>query len=262
MSGEEEFEDYMPKLDILADMGGGYHDQNIYLVNGQYMSWQQLLTQHYMVSFPENYGGQVIPNDSGWIIGGGSWQTLKDGGTKESATKITSSSGVTVTTTTPPPPPPPVTRYTLAQLANQGWTTHARSINPIVAGEHFVFTADDGIIGACLAFGARGVDGRRIHTFSHSLVVDLDGIKVYEGGVFKQTLRSPHKLTDLRIYRHKNNRIAYVATLGSETIVYTNPIPLTTPSFNPMYIYGYLFSSGDKLTSSAFKAGEVQYGSV
>ena len=232
--------------------GLGYNTgPGLYNINGVYYTPLQIYNN-------VNSGVMVIGPD-GKI---GSSGTTSSGMLQPSTSTTTTNSTVNVTTTTPPPPPPPVTQYTLAQLANQGWNTHARSIDPIQAGEYFDFTADDGVLGACLSFGPRGVDGRAIHRYTHSLIVDLAGIKVYEGGRFKQTLRSSNKLTNLRIYRHRDGRIAYVSTLGTETMVHTSEIPSTYPRNVPVYVYGYLFSSGDKLTSAAFRAGEVQYGSV
>jgi hypothetical protein len=111
--------------------------------------------------------------------------------------------------------------------------------------------------------GPEHKDGNSIHTFSHGLAIDVAGVHVYEQGVFKTTMRTPHqKITSLRIYRHANGNIVYVTTTGTETIVYTSLTPYPYPSFVDVYVYGYLYASGDQITSASFETGEVQYGSV
>ena len=150
----------------------------------------------------------------------------------------------------------------IVQLINQAWNTSARSIAALVRGYYLLFTAAD-ITGACLMLGPKEKDGQGIHTFSHGLTVDPAGVHVYEGGVFKTTLRSPHNsVTALRIYRHENGNIVYVTTTETETIVYNSLAAYPLPSFIDVFVYGYLYSSGDQITDASFETGEVQYGSV
>lgn len=150
-----------------------------------------------------------------------------------------------------------------ANIANQGWNTWARSIEAVPVGGYLIFSAAAGISGACLALGVARMDGRGTHLFSHSMIVDISGVYVYEFGVEKDRLRLSHNpVSTLRIYRHSDNSVVFVVTTEKETMVYTSLNPCRQPTIIPMYIYGYLYSSGDKVTGASFKTGEVQYGSV
>ena len=179
---------------------------------------------------------------------------------------VTTSSSVTVTTHYPDaggevvdPPIPPV-QYILQRLASHGWKTHARSVDPLNAGEFIDYTVGDGAIGACVAIGLRGMDGQMISRFSHGLIADGQGIRIYEGGREVRTIRSVFTgATKIRIYRHQDNTIAYVVTVGGETLIHTSEKMSDWPGKFPLYVYGYLYSSGDKITSAALTAGEVQY---
>jgi hypothetical protein len=73
---------------------------------------------------------------------------------------------------------------------------------------------------------------------------------------------SHNPVTVLRIYRHADNSIVYVATTGKDTVVYTSGTPCPFPVSVPMFVYGQLYASGDRVTSASFETGEVQYGSV
>jgi hypothetical protein len=154
-------------------------------------------------------------------------------------------------------------QHVLAKLASHGWDTHARSVDPLSVGKCFEFTAAEDVTGACLIIGPKGLDGRGIHQFTHCLVVDGSGVRVYEGGRFKEHLRGSHNaLASLRIYRQEDNSVVYVVTLGTETIVYTSTAHLAVPAMFDVYVYCYLYASGDKVTSAEYKTGKVQYGSV
>ena len=198
--------------------------------------------------------------------------TISSGGTRPRPSSqpaaVTTSSTVTVTTTypartpssSPAPAQPSLPQYTLQRLASHGWKTHARSVDPLNAGEVIDYTVGDGAVGACVAIGLKGLDGQMISRFSHGLIADGQGIRIYEGGQVVRTIRSVFTgATKIRIYRHQDNTIAYVVTVGGETLIHTSEKMSDWPGKFPLYVYGYLYSSGDKITSAAFTAGEVQY---
>ena len=198
--------------------------------------------------------------------------TISGGGTRPRPSAqpaaVTTSSTVTVTTTypaqpartAPAPVAPPAIQYILQRLASHGWQTHARSVDPLNAGEFIDYTVGDGAVGACVAVGLKGLDGQMISRFSHGLIADGQGIRIYEGGQVVRTIRSVFTgTTKIRIYRHQDNTIAYVVTVGGETLIHTSEKMSDWPGKFPLYVYGYLYSSGDKITSAAFTAGEVQY---
>jgi hypothetical protein len=162
----------------------------------------------------------------------------------------------------PATPPTQRTHVTFAMLSNQAWNTSARSIDPLTPGSYLKFTADQ-IVGGYLCLGTKEKNGDGSHTFSHGLMIDKDGVRAYERGTPKQRLRLSHSsLSDLRIYRHADNSIVYVATTGQESVVYESTLMCPSPLFIDVYVYGYLYASGDKITSASFETGEVQYGSV
>jgi len=151
--------------------------------------------------------------------------------------------------------------WQINMITNRGWNTWARSINPLLPGNYLLFAMPQSIDSGCLAIGPKNMEGLGIARFSNSIIVDKDGAKAHEYGVVVQSMNSAHSgLSALRIYRHTDGSIAYVVTTGTETFVHTSssPYPLATP----LYIYGYLYASGDQVSSASFVTGEVNYGSV
>lgn len=183
------------------------------------------------------------------------------------ATSVTQKT-VTVTTTMPEIPAAPTETFSVTsvvqELLNSDWNSWARSIDPLVLGGYVEFTSADGTTGAVLAIGAQGMDGLPISKFSHSIIVDLDGIHIHEYGHIDSHLRTGRvtPTSKIRIYRQPDNSIVYVVTTGAEVFVHTSQVLSAYPSIAPLYVYGYLYSSGDALTSTAFAVGTVQYGSA
>lgn len=185
-----------------------------------------------------------------------------------STTNISSdSTSVTVTTTMPAQDAyvgeaTSLTYTELLKLTNAGWNSWARSINPLSLGTYIVYTVATGVTSACVGVGPKGMEGDGIGRFTHSIVADKDGVKIYESGTLKSTLyNSQVELTQLRIYRMADNSIVYVATTGTATQVYTSLVAAPSKATS-IYAYGYLFIASDKVTSAVYRTGEVQYGSV
>jgi len=185
-----------------------------------------------------------------------------------STTNISSDSTTATVTTTMPAQDAYVGEATsltyteLLTLTNAGWNSWARSINPLSLGTYIVYTIATGVTSACVGVGPKGMEGDGIGRFTHSIVADKDGVKIYESGTLKTTLyNSQVELTQLRIYRMADNSIVYVATTGTATQVYTSLVAAPSKA-TPIYAYGYLFIASDKVTTARYRTGEVQYGSV
>jgi len=98
--------------------------------------------------------------------------------------------------------------------------------------------------------------------FSHGIICDQNGVRVYENGAMVKTMFSVQtELTEIRIYRQPDNMIVYMAKTDADSVVHTSTVP-TASRLLPLYAYGYLYTAGDKVTSAIFRTGEIQYGSV
>jgi len=219
---------------------------------------QNMILRYSPLNFP-----QSLVIGSGYNYDG-SFEVLS-----KNTTVATIGQSVQVTTTVPAADaqePEYSTRYTSAvieQSLNLGWNSSARSINELSSGSYIEYTLAKGNQAAHIGIGAEGGDGLSYHNFSHGLVVDVDGIKVVEGGAIVATLATSYDSdTRLRIYRHADRTIVYVAITGTKTTVYTSKKPFSLAPFTPAYAYGRLYASGDKVTSAAFQSGSVAYGSM
>lgn len=166
----------------------------------------------------------------------------------------------------PPLPAIPGTTVThttsskINKLLNKGWNSWARSINPLIIGEACVFTVMSGVFGAILGIASVGVETRGSGVFSHSIVCDVRGVHIRENNRQIKTLKNLQtSVSVLRIHRQEDGSIVYVATTDTETLVYTSLLPC--PKYLTLYVYGLLYSSGDKVTATQFaNYGDVQYG--
>ena len=159
--------------------------------------------------------------------------------------------GITTITTTP---------NTLNKLLNKGWNSWARSINPLVLGEACVFTVMSGVAAAILGIAPKGSETLVPGKFSHCIICDNAGVHIRENNIQVVTLKDLQiETSSLRIHRQEDGSIVYVATTGTETLVYTSL--LACPKYMTMYVYGLLYASGDKVTNAEFADyGDVQYG--
>jgi len=227
---------------------------------------------------------EIFGSDEGfYVLGGGYNDPLYDpnSGLPEKIDEVTTATGIpyfvsptvsvetTVTTTTTIPASEATTTTTvipysyIVSVTNQGWNSWARSIDPLAAGEYILFTIMSGVHAAQLAIGPKGKEGNGINTFSHALMIDSEGIHVYENGAKSSTMKLAQVATSLlRIYRHEDNTIHYVVTTGTETIVHRSALASPYPLVVPLYVYGHLYTSGDKVLSARFRSGEIHYGSV
>lgn len=195
----------------------------------------------------------------------GGWGWMATGGAKSPKNTAARGTIATVTTRTPAGSSASARapRIFSKKMKNRGWNSWARSIEPLTAGNYLLFTVGSGGEGSLLAIAPMGWEGRNIARFSHALIADVRGIKVYEYGQIIATIKSSRQASSLvRIHRQADNSIVYVVTTGTETIVHTSNEPLPYHIGKNVYTYGMLYSSDDRVTSSAFESGVVQYGSV
>jgi len=152
----------------------------------------------------------------------------------------------------------PPTATQILQSLNHGWNSHARSVNPIPAGNFIQYAVAPGVMGAFLGLGQRGMEGRGPHLFRHGLLVDHSGVWVFESGVKVKRIRTAHLGTSrLRIVRQPDNSVVYLISTGSETIAHTSG---EKASILPLYGYGLLYMGNDTMRNAEITSGKVQYG--
>lgn len=152
----------------------------------------------------------------------------------------------------------PPTPSQIDRSLNKGWNSYARSIDKLVAGDYFVCTASNGITGAFMCLGHVGKQGDTIESFPHSIKIEPGGISAYEYGALVETLKVSHAAESfVRIHRQEDNAIVYVVVTGTETVVLKSAVKA---SVGELYIYGYLYSGGDRITSAALETGRVVFG--
>jgi len=209
------------------------------------------------IEMADGYDTPIIPSGS---------DTYNDG-TPLVGDQTVPTSTYTVETTMPAQEPTtsvnePLTYQEILQLTNSGWNTWARSINPLNAGTFIKFTAASGVTSACVSISTKGMEGAGVARFSHGIICDQNGVRVYENGTMVKTMFSVQtELTEIRIYRQSDNVIVYMAKTDEVSVVHTSTVP-TVSRLLQLYAYGYLYTAGDKVTSAVFKTGKVQYGSV
>jgi len=166
------------------------------------------------------------------------------------------------------PPTPAQIRY----LKNKGWNTSARSVNPFLKDTYYNFTCSTGIEGCCIGIGNRTFTGHNLSQFQHAIICNTDGIEVFESGETVTILTNQQTSgIDIRVYRDDDETIHYVVTatvyvsihgslmpIGEETFVYKS---LTANTIINPYIFGFIYSGGDKILTSSYNSGKVVYGS-
>lgn len=161
----------------------------------------------------------------------------------------------------PGEPATPPTPAQIRKIKNEGWNSGARSISQLHTGEYFIYTVMNGVSGAYLGIGPAGLDGRGLTSFTHAILCDRSGVHIFEDGLEVELLTNKQlAASKLRIYRHEDGSIVFVATTVHETLVYTSSkrYSILTPSF----IYGLLYASGDRVLTADIREGEVLYASI
>lgn len=152
----------------------------------------------------------------------------------------------------------PPTATTVKLKKNKGWNSRARSVNPLIKGQYIIFNCNTGIEGCCIGIGAKSRRRTGISDFTHSIVSDLHGIKIYEDGQFVKLLKnSTSAISFIRVYRADDESIIYIVTTESDSISYSSLVKNTL--VNP-YIFGHIYSAGDAILSASYETGKVVHG--
>jgi len=139
-----------------------------------------------------------------------------------------------------------------------GWTSWARSINPIAPGAFFNFSVAPGIRGAFCALGIKEYVGRSISDFHHAVLVDNNGVHIYEKGAKIKTIKGNYsEITDMRIIRQSRTSIIYLVVTGGESLIHESTAPAAIVD---LYGFGYLYEGGDSLLTSGITDGSIQFG--
>ncbi len=143
----------------------------------------------------------------------------------------------------------PPTPSQIDYLTQRGWNSWARTIDELTLGSFLSYTVS-GV--AFLGIGRQNKEGHSLGSFKHGLLVDDSGVWVMESGVKVKQLGA--KAINPRIYRQPDEVIVYL----NGNYAYKSLIPAAGPLFG----YGYLYTSGDTITSAAFTTGSVKFGRV
>lgn len=152
----------------------------------------------------------------------------------------------------------PATPTQVSYKKRLGWSSWARSVNPLTKGNFVDISCNTGIYGGCICIGSTSFLGASINSFSHTLMVDQDGVHVREYGVVVATLGAFQSAeSKLRIYWRDDYRLVYTMVTDTDTEVYTSANKYVFPN---AYVFGYLYSSDDRIISAALTSGKVHYG--
>ncbi len=134
---------------------------------------------------------------------------------------------------------------------NLGWTNgRARSIAAFAVGTAIRFRVDPSSLGVFVGLGMDGQNTQALETFAHGLMIDGNGVRVYEDGVFVNTLASSFSgTTEFLISRPWSitGAVTYAISGGSS---YSS----TIPALGPMYAYAALYSGGDIIPEAGYEA--------
>lgn len=108
-----------------------------------------------------------------------------------------------------------------------------------------------------------GIAKYRKRSFVHALVLDNVGVKVFENNAVVKTLINEQVSTsEIRIYRQADNTIVYTILTDGKTVVYKSNIDIPYNSAAKLYLYAWLYSSGDAVLSADTFNGEVKFGAA
>lgn len=153
---------------------------------------------------------------------------------------------------TPGKPAIPYVPPTPAQFAinkRHGWENNrARSRFPLEVGNEIRFKVSPASMGVFIGFDEDGKASQPIRDFKHGLMIDADGVRVYENGVFVHTLAATFAAsTEIVAAREWPNgtRLIYKITGGAKYIS-------ATPITGVQYAYVSLYSSDDVILEAGY----------
>lgn len=126
-----------------------------------------------------------------------------------------------------------------------GWNSWSRAIDPLLIGTSFNFTVQNNVYAAFFGLGNIGLDGQPINTFGHGLMIDGNGVWVFEYGNPVYQLANNHtSTTQFEIERRYSGVITY--RVGASE--YTS----STTASGTLYPYTYLYSGGDRVLCAEY----------
>lgn len=126
----------------------------------------------------------------------------------------------------------------------EGWNSSSRSIAPLEQEQGVLITPAVGIMGAFIGLAPAGYDAYPPNLFTHGLMIDLNGVRVYESGAFVDTLASGYSGTaEISIERALDDTITYKIVDGS-TVTYDS---LDAIPVGDIYAYVMLYAGGDRV---------------
>ena len=160
----------------------------------------------------------------------------------------------------PAVPATPPTPDIIIRDLHIGWNAHSRTIDPLGLGEYLQFTFGTGSRGI-VGLGLRYLEGGLPEQHLHGLVIDVNGIKVYESGVVVQTIETVQVVdTIIRIYRQdEDNSVVYhVQNAAGGSTAVKSTVPLSS-RLAQMYVFTWLYTGGDVVPEYDYLEGEVQF---
>lgn len=160
-------------------------------------------------------------------------------------------------------PGTPGTPAQITEHLNEGWNSNSVSIAEFPVGAYLSYYVHPGVRGVLISLGVEGMKRERINAFSHSILVDPDGIKIFENGDEVRTMRPTYTAaSEVRLYRQSDQRVICTITTGQETLLHIFDAVDFRLSGISMYAYAHLYLGGDSLHSAKFTNSEVHFGAA
>lgn len=161
----------------------------------------------------------------------------------------------------PAVPPTPPTPEILIQNLNIGWNSHSRTIDKLERGDYLQFNLGTGSCGI-IGVGHRYLEEELPTQFTHGVVIDVTGIKIYESGIVKTELDSVQVVDSvIRIYRSLENKkkiVYYVDKADGTSIAVESSVNLFS-DMEKLFVWTWLYTGGDVVPEYDYLTGEVQF---
>jgi len=155
----------------------------------------------------------------------------------------------------------PATAGDLIEHLNEGWNSHSRSKDTLELGQYLSYRTNSGVTGILLSIGEAGKDSDKINAFSHSVLIEPDGVIVFEGGIKTKIVKNFNNVDSrIRLYRQPDNKVVCVVINGTETLVHVfDNIAYDLVSV-PLYVYAHLYIAEDAVEDALLNTGKVTFG--
>lgn len=173
---------------------------------------------------------------------------------------IPATPGTPATTGTPAVPGTPAQ---FIEHFNEGWNSWARSVDQLPLGAYISYTVNPGSHGVLVTVGTAGREGNHINSFTHGLLVEPGGVKIFENGTITILRYSYTAATEFRLYRQPDNKVVAIVILDNQTLAYVFPINAHSLKNIPIYAYCYLYRGDDTIVGSKIREDNpVQFGAA